>query len=245
MEPKITINNLIIEITRKCNLTCEHCLRGDAQNIDNNHMLEFLTHNDIEYISTVTFTGGEPTLNIPAINEFISICINNNIDVGSFYIAINGVNVPDEFITTVAKLYAFCDDNECSQVQVSESDFYYEQNPDDIEKLELFKIFSRKPTADDEHLILQGRAVEYVNDYVDGAGHTIDIDSYNRELVEDYEEFLEYGRIDGDVYLNAKGDILSCCDLSYESQDEYKLGNVESDSLKSIMGELNSKYNGV
>ena len=28
------ICNLIIEITRRCNLQCDHCLRGNAESID-------------------------------------------------------------------------------------------------------------------------------------------------------------------------------------------------------------------
>ena len=28
------IANLVIEVTRKCNLQCAHCLRGEAQDIE-------------------------------------------------------------------------------------------------------------------------------------------------------------------------------------------------------------------
>ena len=61
---KLSIDNLIIEITRRCNMACAHCLRGDAQNIDidPSYMLKLLRDNNIDYISMVTFTGGEPTL---------------------------------------------------------------------------------------------------------------------------------------------------------------------------------------
>ena len=31
---KIAIDHLLVEITRKCQLRCAHCLRGDAQNIN-------------------------------------------------------------------------------------------------------------------------------------------------------------------------------------------------------------------
>lgn len=27
-------NNVVIEITRRCNMCCAHCLRGDAENVD-------------------------------------------------------------------------------------------------------------------------------------------------------------------------------------------------------------------
>lgn len=31
---EIYVNYLAIEVTRRCNMKCEHCLRGDAQNLD-------------------------------------------------------------------------------------------------------------------------------------------------------------------------------------------------------------------
>ena len=158
----MNVDNLIIEVTRRCNLSCEHCLRGKAQNLDikKGTIENFLVNSNVEYISSVTFTGGEPTLNIQAINDFIDICQVNNIDVGSFYIVVNGVTVPDEFILVAARLFAFCSDNEISQICVSESDFYYGQNEEEINKLELFKIFSKKTTSEAKYLIKEGNAIE-------------------------------------------------------------------------------------
>jgi len=241
----LSTDNLVIEVTRKCNLHCKHCLRGDAQNTDikTGAMFQFLTTNNIEYISTVTFTGGEPTLNLPAINEFIDICTTFDIDVRNFYIVVNGVEIPDEFILTVSRLWAFCSENDISQVEVSESDFYYDQDSSQINKLGSFKCFSRKHTGDNLHLIREGRAVEWSNEYANGEGRNIEIDDENRELVEEYDEIAEYGQICGTIYLNVNGDIVSCCDLSYESQDLYKLGNVEDKTLLEMLAELNDKYN--
>lgn len=69
------INNLIIEVTRKCNFSCAHCLRGEAQKREIDFaIIDAILDNDIEYISTVTFTGGEPSLNVPAINYFVDRC---------------------------------------------------------------------------------------------------------------------------------------------------------------------------
>lgn len=31
---KINVHTLIVEVTRRCNMTCKHCLRGDAQSLD-------------------------------------------------------------------------------------------------------------------------------------------------------------------------------------------------------------------
>ena len=31
-KPRIAVENLAIELTRKCNLKCNHCMRGNAEN---------------------------------------------------------------------------------------------------------------------------------------------------------------------------------------------------------------------
>lgn len=63
-------NNVFIEVTRRCNMCCAHCLRGDAESIDiqEKYIDAFLDNFEKgAYISSLTFTGGEISLNIPAI----------------------------------------------------------------------------------------------------------------------------------------------------------------------------------
>ena len=31
---KLYIENLILEVTRKCNMSCAHCMRGNAEELD-------------------------------------------------------------------------------------------------------------------------------------------------------------------------------------------------------------------
>lgn len=124
----VSIYNLIIETTRRCNMSCEHCLRGEPQNrdIDVDTIRKFLLTNNVNYISIITFTGGESTLNLQAIRSFMQICKDLNVDVGSFYIATNGKNIPDEFILCL-DLYLFCSDNEVSAVGISKSFYHNKQ----------------------------------------------------------------------------------------------------------------------
>jgi len=210
------INSCIIELTRKCNMTCSHCLRGKAQNLDikKEHITKMLEN--VSYISTVTFSGGEPSLNIGAINHFIDECKRLNVSVNSFYIATNGKETTDEFILAIMNLYLLCEDNEVSQVHYS-NDYYHiqEDYKPNIEKLEVFKFFSKKYEKDGEHkyMINEGNFKENFN-----YGRPVNI----------HQLELEDNRIDGDFYLNVNGDIICCCDLSYENQEFNIVGNVDS-----------------
>ena len=54
---KYYIENLCVEVTRKCNMKCAHCLRGDAQNMDiNTCYIDTLLEN-VSGIGSITFTG--------------------------------------------------------------------------------------------------------------------------------------------------------------------------------------------
>lgn len=81
-------NNVFIEVTRRCNMCCAHCLRGDAESIDiqEKYIDAFLDNFEKgAYISSLTFTGGEISLNIPAIRYTLKAVKERGIAVGSFY----------------------------------------------------------------------------------------------------------------------------------------------------------------
>ena len=69
---KMELFNLIFEVTRRCNLCCEHCLRGEAQNMDMTKETVDKVLDRVESISSLTLSGGEPTLNIPIIRYIFS-----------------------------------------------------------------------------------------------------------------------------------------------------------------------------
>ena len=62
----ISYGNLCLEITRRCNMACAHCLRGDAQNVDMSHEIIDRALENVLSIGSLTFTGGEPSLNVDA-----------------------------------------------------------------------------------------------------------------------------------------------------------------------------------
>jgi len=224
------IRELIIEVTRRCNMACGHCMRGDAQAVDMTRetMAKLLEGNDIDQIGTVTFTGGEPSLNVQAIRDFMDICRANGIEVGGFYIATNGKRISEEFIHVLMDLYMFCSDNEMSAVEVSRSIWHQNEGQDeyDIERLMILR-FARErnnlnPYDKDTRIINQGRGKEFNEAHgFEGKDLTYTPDVLNLE--------------DESVYVNVHGDILPDCDMSYETQEELKLGNVYQDKLVDLV----------
>lgn len=200
---KFSLDNLAIELTRRCNMKCEHCLRGSAQNIDINLKDVKTLFKQINYISVLAITGGEPSLKPKLIIDIVNLAKKNKVDIGSFYIATNGKKITPDFIVAIATLYAYCSDNEISQIQLS-NDNYHEYN-DNENLLECFSFFSKRGDIGVKSIIKQGRGKEFGCRNLEK--EKIYFDSNNNFITE------------GTLYLNCKGNIIIGCDWSYRSQD--------------------------
>ena len=216
--PKSTSSNLqlsdvVIEITRQCNMRCDHCLRGDPQNINISDEIldEFFRKIKGHSIGTLTLTGGEPSLVADRIKAAVKYAKKYKVYVGSFYIVTNAKQVTSAFLCSVIELFSYCSDNEISKLVYS-SDQYHEKPSDiNLRKLQCFSFFGAKGEIKRELVLNEGRGENINWKVLNISPYTID-------------EYM----IDGEIYLNCKGNIVPSCDLSYESQDmpPLILGNV-------------------
>ena len=95
------LSNVIIEITRQCNMACEHCLRGEPENIDiqKEYIDSFMSK--VDYISNLTITGGEPSLKPKLIEYIIKSAKKHRTSINSFYIATNAKKITHEFVKSL------------------------------------------------------------------------------------------------------------------------------------------------
>ena len=102
---KLKVCNLSLEVTRRCNMNCEHCLRGDAQNMDADLALIPKIFAGIDDIDTITFTGGEPALNTAYIKAVVDYVIEHKIPVHGCFVATNGKIYSQELVDCVRRLW--------------------------------------------------------------------------------------------------------------------------------------------
>ncbi|MDD3141183.1 MAG: 4Fe-4S cluster-binding domain-containing protein [Lachnospiraceae bacterium] len=105
------INSLIIEVTRKCNAKCEHCLRGPAQNcdIDTKYIDKLL--DDVTGIRSITFSGGEPSLNIKAIRHTYNEIVKRNIQVNDIFVVTNAKKYSLGLVRIMNDWFKYCFNN--------------------------------------------------------------------------------------------------------------------------------------
>lgn len=92
------VNNIVFEITNKCNLSCSYCINGPLYNARINYRKHSLLFNDLKATIdfflplwnstnnnsplrpiTIGFYGGEPLLNFKTIKQIVEYCHNLNL----------------------------------------------------------------------------------------------------------------------------------------------------------------------
>ncbi len=213
----VIIDSLVLEITRRCNMSCSHCLRGDAENVDMDIKYVDTLFSKIDQIYTLTFTGGEPSLVPDIIHQVLDSANRNDVEITNFYLVTNGKKITMEFIQVLLRIYQeyhnFYNEEDMPIIQWS-NDIYHDEDEIDKEGLRLLKALKfasprNKKNDATYSLIYQGRAE-------DNFAYNRDVEPEKFEIEEE-----EYGIIirEGTLYLNCNGYLISGCDFSYDNQD--------------------------
>ena len=109
MLKKYKYDELMIEITRKCNMKCAYCLRGDAQNVTMSKEVIDKIFEDAVDCKQVLFTGGEPLLALDEIEYFVDKILKSNWTTKNIAMTINGMIRDKRLIDIVNR---FCQSKE-------------------------------------------------------------------------------------------------------------------------------------
>ena len=234
------IRSLFLETTRRCNLCCDHCMRGDAQNLDLTKELidELFDKLKGVNITTLVFTGGEPTLNPDIIVYTINKIMDENISVGFIQMISNG----QEFNRDIARafdrynvyylrklgLYDPLFRSRHAVIAFSRDEHH---DPMDAKVKEQYRKYAPHTSVvnhivPERRILKTGRATYGKEFQYKLKNLPYQIDPNQREL------FLER-----DLYLSATGLINNSPDGSYEDMDNINFGSVYDFSLEKLLCE--------
>lgn len=225
----IQVGTLVLEITRKCNMRCDHCLRGDAQKLDMSHEIMNRVLDQISWMSSVTFTGGDPSLNVNAINHFTDAIRCRKIGPDNFYVVTNGKRNANKLAMALINLYGMIgvnDQDEMTSLNMSRDPFHEEVPVPAVFKALRFFQEDGHVMKDTHYLISEGRAKRF-----NMGTRNIEIPAYF-ENTNGYDEDSLY--LDT-LYIAANGNVLPVCDLSYDRIDSEHYGNVLTTPLSDII----------
>jgi len=207
------VDHMFFEATRRCNLECAHCLRGDSEDMDLTQNIVDSILPKIETIGCIGFGGGEPSL-VPEIMDMILARAGfHGVDIGNFDITTNGMDIGGDFLAAVARWYAYCSDNEISTLTWSDDVFHDDSWQAGAELLKAFRFARGRGEGGyhaldwrGDHVLKEGRA--------DGTGNILGL-----KLPKLSPFVLDDNRLmEGHVYVNCEGNVISGCDWSYKSQ---------------------------
>ncbi len=241
------IDQLLLCLTRRCNMACRHCLRGDAQCKDMSETIIRQTFKGLTdcQINTLFLTGGEITI-IPTatlkrqLTLISSICNEQRISIGSIGFVSNGKKVTQKFTDLIVQ---FALDLNISgfYIGISETQYHDTDRFDDRYMLhalghrlrQALRLDNEEEASvdvrgelRDSSIIIEGRAHEDLQ-------YAIQLDRYNRTFdklcdsnyitLNQREDKFE---LDGEVYVGATGNITFNCDFSYESEEDISFLNL-------------------
>ena len=214
----------MFEITRMCNMSCAHCLRGTAEKLRMQKVYIDRTLKNVSCIHNLVITGGEPTLAIDLIQYIYFKCVEYGVEVNNVWVTTNGKIRSRKFLDVMTEFIEYSKefDGEISGVSLSTDQFH------SIIPEENYWFYTSYQYYDDcktvgklKSTIPEGRAKEnalYTNNYF----RTLKDETLYAHINRDGELFLD----EGVIYLNAKGDFLFNCDYSFETQELRKKGNI-------------------
>lgn len=212
----MNINNLIIEITRKCNLKCSHCLRGNAQNLEmpDIYLKELFSQMKGSYCA-LTITGGEPSLNVEGIKRILYWMQYYKVYLDYFYIATNGIKVNIDFVHVCLMLYNKSNTKEICRLDLSNDRYHGYKENINLSLLHGLLFFSLKHEKNlDYYLIPEGRAKK---------NHICKHAPLKEYKITTQDEFNDTA-----IYLNCHGEIINGCDWSFVNQKKHILCRVEN-----------------
>ena len=227
------LSSLILEVTRQCNLKCRHCLRGAAQNCKMSREVLHNTLRDVTHISSIGITGGEPSLAVDVLEELVTSLRWRMMTFSGFNIVTNGKTVRNwkKFLKVMDDLYEWADDKAACSMTVSQDQYHRE-----VHDLNLRKFWDEYG-EERPYMDLKARRNPILSPLAEGrAANGLGWKEPEQQtpwVIQDESELEVYDP--GDVYVSANGNVVSCCDMSFNRIDKESKGNVLNTSLSEII----------
>lgn len=237
---KVKLETLAIELTKRCNLDCAHCLKGESQKVDISQKTIDDIFSQIDAVGRLFFTGGEPTLASEALENIVAAIKKYNVSIMEWGMDTNGTMYSTRFYRALVELEEIC--RECTKsndmhgtICISTDTYHresikkagllarsrYNRSIKETEKLPWFIGYRDVP----DELFNEGRAVN-IHDK-----KKIKFKPMHYSLLDMDDSYL----IGAEIFVNTNGDITQC-DCSHERQrSSFYDGNVSKNSILDIV----------
>lgn len=240
---KFFYRNLCIEVTRKCNMKCEHCMRGEAQNHSISKEVVDRIFEEVSAIGELLLTGGEPFLEPEMIDYIVESIIKNKIPIMNIQIVTNGLIRNKSIVGSINKLTEYIANanwgkkldrkqlRTIGSIKVSNDDFHSKY--DIMETLKFYREYLNEHTIITKENLKKDTEMEdicYLGNATKESFKLKDNQRF-RYLITPYRVSFLYDdgkpiAIETMIQIGWDGKVLIGQDSSYEQQDRNNYGNI-------------------
>lgn len=253
----LKVSSLCVEITRKCNKRCAHCMKGESQSISMSKGIIDKLFEDIDDCKTICFEGGEVLLEIELLDYFIEKIIKHNWNTEDIQLTTNGiildsriVDIYDKFCKSRENRFAllrFSDDVFHDKAEFENAFNYYqplidEKNRQYGNKGHIVCYFASKnrESSDLPYIVYAGRGKDFVDN-----NRNIFTPLGTKPVQYPYQHNhrikIENDTVCCKLRLCANGNVVFGENTSYEIDDEISMGNILENNLTDILLQHNNK----
>lgn len=226
----LQVQTLCIEVTRRCNMNCAHCMRGDAQNKDLDPSTLKPLFSAINTVDDLTPTGGEPSLNVRGLNQITDAIVDNGVSVQGIYLVTNGKEITRDFVEAFGEMLMATEMEEEACGLALSQDMFHDKIPLRNKRLlQLFACYRDDDKKTDWTKVPPaeiGRAAEMtvVNTRPPCRTTTLYAEAYDDSTI-----------IIDSLAMTVDGYLLPCGDYSYEEVEDLAVCNVKDPNWKQTL----------
>lgn len=251
---KYSCTNLYIQLTRKCNFSCEHCFAGDAQDVTMSKKIIDKIFDEIQDVKGfLHIMGGEPLIAIDTFEYFINKLIESKWKPSFFGFITNGnvVSSNQKIIDLLCRLVEE-KDIVCS-VGISIDEFHAKFDKDNAIAKSTYDFFVSELKKRNKYTLkdVKGKISIYTNDVtnsLNGAGR------FKKYTYEKHPKFnvkpclmknglhlidIENNTIFCSIEIFANGNVCNWVSYSHEDSDISSFGNLLKNNFKEIIDNHN------
>lgn len=238
---KYKYGGLDIEITRRCNKHCDHCGKGDAQNITITKEIVDKIFMNVADCDMVSILGGETTLELEIFDYLIERIIKSDWNTKILQLTTNGVIKDQRLIDILGR---FCNSTPGRKAYLRISNDMFHARDEYEPAMIFYKNIAEKVskniyvlyTGSISSLKYEGRAKKYIDEHPE----------YNStfSFVASFPYTNRRVKIDGDnipciLAIGANGNFGFEEDSSFERFDKMAFGNILSNSMADLIDQNN------